>query len=423
MHRFCPTTSLLALALAPAIHLLALSVSAHAQGPNPATVPIELNADNSTLSQPATFLDPAALDGLGFHGYPIDELFVINAIGGRDNSLRSQPVDRGCNAYDAVANGTFFETDPIRPISPLVRQGGLDRHDANPFALRRGAVAVLDDGTIVVDRTDGLSGQEIGERFGSDLREFMGGGILLIEDGAGVDLRDIVFSQYVQNRSRANANKDWEDLIKTSTWPDQCRPTSHTVIAIRQGQAYLLVAKKANCREIRDRLLKEGFGSAVMFDGGRATYLKEAEAKGSSLRLGDPQHDVNVTGIGIYQRHAGQESKAARCSKPPKRCGLGAPPASQSDDAVTFDYAPGSCEMEPVEPLAAGAPAPVTICRCRKQGPCPRPARPRSKSAGNSSRASIRSVIQTPLGSTRLVLSPTASPQLSLKKSAVKDRV
>lgn len=118
------------------------------QGPSPATMPIVAGDPDSTINRPGTFLDAAHFAALGNHGYPIDDLFMIDAVGMRDAGLGSQPVADACNAYDVVANQTFFQTNPIRPITLLIRRGAMDRHDAYDIALKRGAVAVRGDDVV-----------------------------------------------------------------------------------------------------------------------------------------------------------------------------------------------------------------------------------------------------------------------------------
>jgi len=324
--------------------VLSLAVSAPpalAQGPSPATVPLPLTPETSTADRPDSFADPDALFGSGYRGYAIDRLFVLNAVGARDRPLTEQPVASGCNAYDVITNGTFFRENPRQPISPLIRAGHRDAHDPHDFALRRGAVAVRADGTIVVGRADGLSEAEIATGFGDDLQEFMGGGILLIEEGRKVPLRDIVFTQHVQNRPPAHAGEPWEQLVDAGVWPDQCRATSHALVAIRKGQAYLLSAGRASCSAIQDALTAEGFGAAVMFDGGRVNYLAEA---GKPPHL-TPRGGSAFPGLAVYRRTQHPVPKGELCPDAPVRCGL--------------DGGNGGCEMAAVSPLPKPEPLPL----------------------------------------------------------------
>ncbi len=326
---------------------------ASGQGPSLETVPLVPDSDNSTIVPATDFLDHAYFDRLGYHGYPLDSLFMIDSLAGRDLPLRQQPVAVACNAYDVVSNGTFFRSNPIRPITPIVRNGGLDRHDPDGFALRRGAVAVQDDGTILVGRADGLNKDAIRRRFGEDLREFTGGGVLLVEGRAKVELYDVVFQQYLQNRPSdpRYANLSWQELVEKKVWPDQCRGnTPHTLIGIRDGQAYLLVSTTQSCATMQTELLAEGFGTVVMFDGGRATYLRDNGMGALATRLlrGKADADVNFTGFGAYVRRVGGPSKATLCPQPPNRCGIG----PSLSGTVTRNYeVVGACPIEPLSPL------------------------------------------------------------------------
>ena len=63
------------------------------QGPSPAMTRIVADYLNSTINRPATFPDHADFAALGYHGYLIDDWFMIDAVGARD-------TERMGNNYD-----------------------------------------------------------------------------------------------------------------------------------------------------------------------------------------------------------------------------------------------------------------------------------------------------------------------------------
>ena len=136
------------------------------------------------------------LEKLGYLVLPTRGLKVLNC----DPTARYSdiPLHRqriGPKDFNAVVSGTFRQLHPnecvLYPAGPVMRKGTLDTE--GPASSRgRGAIAVLKDGTIVAGRCIGNSKKDIQERFAepsNPVREFMGGGALLVEDGKRI--RDV----------------------------------------------------------------------------------------------------------------------------------------------------------------------------------------------------------------------------------------
>jgi hypothetical protein len=263
----------------------ALLASSPAWPATPSTGPLSLNDGNSmrpgSTAAQAPIPEFADLRRQGYRLYPIAQLNVLNSVAaqGRDASLASQRV--GAGGYDVVANGTFYfpGTAPSSSAA-VVRDGGLDTQGIEKTS-RRAGVAILSDGTIAVARMDGASLQTIKNRYGGSLTDFMGGGALLIEDGRAVSSRDLLERQkFDQGDGGINAQ--------------QMRRTDHTLIGIRDGQAFLIGASDKTGAQMQAQLLAAGFDSVVKFDGGSGSYLRD--------RSGSHFGGTNTFGFGVKVR-------------------------------------------------------------------------------------------------------------------------
>lgn len=242
-----------------------------------------LDDTNSMARLPTVWMKDHEFSRFGYYGYAIRELHVLSTSCARRGCRRDAPLARqpvGGGGYDVVVNGAFF--DGSTPLSPVVRYGQLDAdvNTVTPKVAYRGGVAVLQDGTVVVARLQGLGGNAVFARFHDRLHAFLGGGGMLVEAGQSVGLADI------QNTQQFSAT------LRTA----QFRSTNHTVVGVRRGQAYVLVNFKAkHGEELQQDLVKMGFGAAVKFDGGGGLYFRTA--KGEPLQ----NHD-NPSGFGIRVR-------------------------------------------------------------------------------------------------------------------------
>lgn len=253
-----------------------------------------------------------------YSGFAIDQLKVLisehsQSRFGVDASLRATSnIPRNEGGFDMVVSGTFFDRKTAQrnsraPLGTIIRYGELDRIpnvNADPKDVksdRRGGVAVLKDGTIVVARAHGRTLSDVNQRFGelpkNPVVDFMGGGALLVEDGRKVDFN-----------SDLKSIQKFEGSLSSS---DQFYRTQHIVIGIRGGQAFVFVVKNATGKEIRDDLHAMNFSSVVKFDGGSGCYVSQNPGGMDKVCYYD-----NPTGLGIIKK------------SPPK--------------IITFDYAPDS---------------------------------------------------------------------------------
>ncbi len=196
----------------------------------------------------------------------------------------------GLPEVDLVVNGTFNLTrstgERDASAGTIVRNGKLDTTGVAKTH-GRGAVAVLDNGKLVVLRQNGsasladLQAQAV-KQFGSKVKDFMGGGALVIENGRKVSSDDLLA---LQKFDQGSGGIDAQ----------QMRQSDHTVIAQdKNGNAYVLVAENKSGAQIQDELMRAGFANAVKFDG--SSGFVAVTPKGSVD--GRPQ-GTNYTGLAI----------------------------------------------------------------------------------------------------------------------------
>lgn len=198
-----------------------------------------------------------------------------------DKPLAQQPVGNG--GYDVVSSGTFT-VDYVHSAGPVMRDGKLDTQGHEKSA-SRGGVAMLEDGSIVVGRGKGRDAASVQSQFAkkdSKVKDFMGGGALLIENGRKVDSADL------REQQRFDQGKGGLDA-------QQMRSTHHVLVGIRDGQAFHILAKARTGRQIQDDLAASGFDSVVKFDGGSGGYFREGP--GAASHAGQ-----NTTGLGVRAR-------------------------------------------------------------------------------------------------------------------------
>ena len=239
----------------------------------------------------ATPLAPFAdVTARGYWVYPVSSLTVLDsAPGTRDPDLPSSQLNLGAAGFDCLINGGFTFDTPghyhAHPAGAVMRRGVLD-HAGVDRAASRGGVAVLMDGTIVVGRAQGQTARAIQDRFGqpgNPVRDFMGGGALLIEDGTAVSSDDLAQRQRFLQGGRGLA-------------ASQMHRTEHAVVGIRDGQAFVLIARNKAGRTIQSELLAAGFTTVVKFDGGSGAFFRSAHEPRRRL------NGHNSLGFGICLR-------------------------------------------------------------------------------------------------------------------------
>ncbi|HVG18137.1 MAG TPA: hypothetical protein VNI02_03725 [Blastocatellia bacterium] len=232
------------------------------------------------------------LDPSNYNVYPIDTVEVINAdkhVKNPDKPLAGRQAIAG--VCDVVANGSFtFQNaggTEMFAAAPVMRDGKLDNAGL-PKTWNRGGMAVLRDGSIVLGQQPGPPGnisparrdseveRVIKEEFGeyqNPVKDFMGGGALLIKDGVAVSSQDLYERQRFDNGGQGLR-------------AEQFRTTNHTLVGVCAGQAFLIIAKGQSGLEMQQKLLRAGFGSVLMFDGGAGFYWRDTSGNrgdGSNL--------------------------------------------------------------------------------------------------------------------------------------------
>jgi Phosphodiester glycosidase len=229
----------------------------------------------------------------GYDAIPIRRLDILEG-----EKFRANPGSFA-KKYEALANGTFFAAPkpgaPIGPVGPVV-VNGVSRSQGFTQA-GRGAIVVSkgqggDDVVRVVRQPAGRTPEEIRGAF-PNMRDFMGGGALLIEDGRAVSTDDLLTRQQFRNPSRTG---DKPAGTNQGLHAAQMNSAYHTLIGVRNGTAYLLINKtKKTGSQIQRDLCEQGFDDVVMFDGGRAfVYYRNGEEQPGTYK-----NLPGLTGLGV----------------------------------------------------------------------------------------------------------------------------
>lgn len=254
----------------------------------------ETNSMLPSQASPQPLSDLSSLERAGYRVYPIGSLKVLYAnpaVRHSDSPLPSQPVGEG--GFDVVANGTYTtDAAHLQSAGAIMRNGVLDTPGVEKASLR-GGLAVLEDGTVVIGRAKGGTAKALQKRFGqpgNPVREFMGGAALLINGGKAVPGREL---WEVEKFDQGGARKTQDGLDA-----QQMDKTYHSLVGIKDGQAYLVVPKDKSGREIQADLIRMGFGSALKLDGRSGCFLKDSRDRKVKLIY----KGRNSVGLGIHCR-------------------------------------------------------------------------------------------------------------------------
>ena len=132
---------------------------------------------------------------------------ALRPLGARADRELNQLIDD----FDVVTSGTYRS---LRPGGRLVAQGTVIRNGkletlGHRKTWKRGGVAVLQDGTIVVDRMAGGTLSDIQHRFGqpdNPVVQFLGGGAVMVENGKKIQSTDVHGRQEFQRRQGSGLN-------------------------------------------------------------------------------------------------------------------------------------------------------------------------------------------------------------------------
>lgn len=227
-----------------------------------------------------------------FVGHPIERLTVLNAWRNPNSDVAQNPdkplagefADRRQRGFDLVVNGTFTRSRKFIPLGSVLCNGRF--HEGETMTARRGGVAVLQDGTIVLARAQGNSRTAIESRFGTESNpvvQYMGGGALILEKGLPISSNTLKEIGMFDQGSGGLSSPQFEKGL-------------HTIIAIRKGQGYVLANEEPfSGAELQVELGRHGFETAVMFDGDNMGYYNDGGLSGFTHEVGRS----NPTGFGI----------------------------------------------------------------------------------------------------------------------------
>jgi hypothetical protein len=266
---------------APLHHGVPPGHSAQALGPQPAIPHLARQSKELSIAAKlghtshGAFL--AQVRARGYTAYAIrpsglDVLYTDERLPNADPPLSTIPRSR----TNLVTSGTFTAGDYIQAVGPIMREGQLDT-EGGWKGLYRGGVAVYDDGTFALGRTEGSSFVAIQERFfrpGRTVSSFMGGGAILIEKGEAVSSFDLALRQhFTQGGFGIDAA--------------QMRRTHHLVLGVRDGYCFVVIAHQKTGREIQRDLLDLGFEGAIKFDGGSGLFVNDRPGGSPQYRGGN----------------------------------------------------------------------------------------------------------------------------------------
>ncbi len=226
----------------------------------------------------------------------------------------------GDDAYDIVTNGTFFNWTGNEMIvygtSLFHKQDIVETKETK--VKRRGGLAVLESGLVVIKQAVGNAKIEVRDHFSEPAKpetipiseifekdpvaEYLGGGALLIQNGKPVSGADLFNVQRFDNMDAKHA--DSTDGFDAK----QMYATQHVVFGIRDEQPYLIVPwNKTNkrgkdARAIQKDLADAGFSDVIKFDGGGEFYIN-----GKDLKITKGKN--SPTGFAVKTIKFGKEKK------------------------------------------------------------------------------------------------------------------
>ena len=244
-----------------------------------------MQVGSAALARPLPML--SVLEGLGYGLVPVETLRVLNTNPRArypDPPLRRLADD---GVYDAVVSGPdttlVFGKYPRPPHGPVIRNDVLDT-EGNGRAHFRGCVAVLQDNSIVMGRSDGASYGDLKRRFsqpGNPLTDCLGGGALLIEHGRKVSHQDLKDVQLVGSDPQGlNARCMAVDV--------------HSFMGIRKGKAFAGWCMGRSARRMQEDFFIHGFGTLVKFAYGSSVFFDDCI---------DRMNGINGTGFGIRRAY------------------------------------------------------------------------------------------------------------------------
>ncbi len=211
----------------------------------------------------------SALKNKDYIVYKVDTLKVINCapkIKNPDKSLRKIKFSDN-DKHQVIFSGTF--TFKNIPTASIIRNGVLDGLGGKK-SNKRGGLAILNDNTIIIGRTNGQTLEEVNQNFsrnGIAVRDFMGGGALLIENGITLSSLDDLFC--IQQFDQGGKG------IKCG----QMRKTNHLLFIERDDIIYAVIAKNKKGKTIVLDLENLGIDNLIKYDGGSGIYVRDNKNK------------------------------------------------------------------------------------------------------------------------------------------------
>lgn len=207
----------------------------------------------------------------GYASFPMKSANVVNAMPepGRAADAAPRSTCASARGRARLADGEMlvsggFTGDYVHPVVDVLRDGKRDNTGA-PKTSKRGGMAILDDGSIVVCQQDGSSMADLQRACGRDGKkvvDFIGGGALLVKDG-----RNACGSELYEEQQFTNGAANGNGLTA-----QQMRRTDHVVIAVKDGVAHVVLAHGKTGAEIQRDLSAAGFDQVLKLDGGSGYF-------------------------------------------------------------------------------------------------------------------------------------------------------
>jgi len=214
--------------------------------------------------------DLSVLESQGYFIYMVDTVQVLNA--DPWTRLADLPLihqEMGPKGFDVVLSGPDSILEPGKwphpPMGPVMRNGHHDTDGARGHF--RGLVAVLDNGSIIVDKASGASQKDLVSRFsekGNPLRDVCGGGALIVENGRKVSNIELMREQLYGGNPGGIHSKPMAH-------------GTHVIFGIRKGRAVAALCWAKSGIQIQEDFMSLGFTAVVKFATGSAVYLNDQE--------------------------------------------------------------------------------------------------------------------------------------------------
>lgn len=263
----------------------------------PASGSLVISATNSAArhdsNEPVPRAASDALAQLRDLGYTATIVAGANVLNERPNQPGAaapngaRPYDAGvantgglldAHGYDMVVNGGFYDNQTTSstfglPLGSVMRDGQLDNVGMRAETDTRGALAILEDGTMLLGTTAGRNREHLEARFGqprSRVSDVIAGGIMIVESRAVVTAESLQAQQISPAKFENSSNP--------------FNSAQHTAMGVRDGVMFAIAAQHQRKTAIvmARELAALGFSTVLLLDGGSGFHVVRHAADADS---------------------------------------------------------------------------------------------------------------------------------------------